>query len=90
MLSRNALRVSFCAEWLICSALSRVGKRRGISNPTGDDGVRRVGVLLQQFLHLVVDVLGGEAEFLVEDLVRSGEAEAFEAPDSAIVANKSL
>ena len=33
MLLRNALRVSFCVEWLICSALSRVGKRRGFLTP---------------------------------------------------------
>ena len=33
-----------------------------------------------QALHLVVDILGSEAQFLVEYLVRSGEAEAAETP----------
>ena len=31
--------------------------------------------LLQHRLDLLIDILGGEAEFLVEDLVRSREAE---------------
>ena len=43
---------------------------------------------LQQLLDLVVDVLGGEAEFLVEDLVRSGETKGVETPDSAIFAHE--
>ena len=47
-------------------------------------------MLLEQFLNLVVDVLGGEAEFLVEDLVRSGETEALKTPDSAILADEAF
>ena len=43
---------------------------------------------LQQFLDLVVDVLSGEAEFLVEDLVRGGETEGVETPDSTVFAHE--
>ena len=46
--------------------------------------------LLQQFLYLLVDVLGGEAEFLVEDLVRSGKAEGVKTPNGAILAYKTF
>ena len=46
--------------------------------------------LLQQFLDLVIDVLGGEAEFLVEDFVRSREADGVETPYSAVFAYKAF
>ena len=39
---------------------------------------------------MLVNVLGGEAEFFVEDLVRSGETEALETPDSAVFANETF
>ena len=43
---------------------------------------------LQHLLDLVIDVLGGEAKFLVEDLVRGGETERVETPDSTVLAHE--
>ena len=43
---------------------------------------------LEQFLDLVVDVLGGEAEFLVEDLERGREAERTKSLNSTVLANE--
>ena len=45
---------------------------------------------LQQLLDLLIDVLGGEAEFLVEDFVGSGEAEGVETPDGTILADQTF
>ena len=47
-----------------------------------------VSLPLQQLLYLVIDVLGGEAEFFVEDLVRSGETEGVESPDGTVFAHE--
>ena len=44
----------------------------------------RVKALLQEGLHLVVDVLTGESELLVEHLVGSRETEALESPDGTV------
>ncbi len=41
-------------------------------------------MLCEQLLDLVVDVLAGEAELLVEHLVGSREAERLETPDGAV------
>ena len=51
-------------------------------------GIVQIG--LEKFLHLVVDVLGGEAELLVENLVGGRETETGEAPDVAVSADKSF
>ena len=50
----------------------------------------RFGIILQQLLHLLIHILGGEAEFLVKDLVRRGETEAVEAPYSTVLADEAL
>ena len=40
--------------------------------------------LCQQLLNLLIDVLTGEAELLIEHLVRSREAEALETPNGTV------
>ena len=45
---------------------------------------------LEHGLHLIVYVLGSEAELLVKHLLRSGETEAFKAEHLAVAAHKSL
>ena len=51
-------------------------------------GIVRLG--LEEFLHLIVNVLGSEAEFLVEHLVGGGETKAGETPDVSVGTDKSF
>ena len=43
---------------------------------------------MEQGFYLGVDILGGEAEFLVEDFVGCGETETVQSPHFAILADQ--
>ena len=48
------------------------------------------GSFLEDSLDLLVDVLGGEAQFFVEHFVGCTEAEAVESPDAAVGSDESF